>query len=228
MNEVAKVQTNAMPTVQSEADAIARAATEDAGFDRLLKFKKGVYECGVDEQTGLPKRVPIGTELIAHCVGWVKCWIKFIDGQVADRKTYPVIEGRRAPDREELDERDESKWPFLPGTQQRSDPWVYQYILPMESQDGEFQALFVTSSMGGRRAVADLCKSYSRRVTRTHVSAQPIIKLENAVMPTKAWGDVPRPLFTIVGWDENVEGIRTVKAPDSLKDENPFDDQIPF
>jgi hypothetical protein len=224
MNEIS----TAIVNIKTEANAIAEAARDDAGFDSLLKFKKGTYECGVDEQTGQPKEIPLGTELIAHVVGWTKCWIKFIDGQVAERKMYPVIEGKRVPDREELDCKNEDEWPYRPNTKERSDPWVYQYILPVESHDGEFQALFVTSSMGGRRAVADLGKAYSHRAKRTGISAQPIIKLGTAIMPSKAWGDVDRPLFEIAGWDENVEGIRKVAAPDTLKQENPFDDSIPF
>jgi hypothetical protein len=39
---------------------------------------------------------------------------------------------------------------------------------------------------------------------------------------------VPRPSFEIVGWEENIEGIRNVKAPDTLKQEHSFDDTIPF
>jgi hypothetical protein len=71
-----------------------------------------------------------------------------------------------------------------------------------------------------------LCKSYSRRAQRTGHSEQPVIKLGGTVMPTRMFGDVPRPSFEIIGWDSSREGIKEVKAPDTLRQE--MDDEIPF
>jgi hypothetical protein len=216
MNEIEKVLSKELPAVQ-EAAALLNAANEDAGFEKLLKFKKGVYSSDATV-------IEWGTELVAHCVGWTKCWIKFNDAKVVDRKMYRVAEGRRPPEREELDDlqligvKDQKTGMSL-------DPWVYQYLLPMEDKSGEL-LVFVTSSTGGKRAVADLCKSYSRRAQRTGHSEQPIIKLSGTVMPTKMFGDVPRPLFEIIGWDSSREGVREVKAPDTLRQE--MDDEIPF
>lgn len=202
-----------------EANAIGTAAQEDGGFEALLKFKKGVYELSGED-------VPLGREYIAHCVGWTRCWIKFENQQVVERKMYRVAEGRRPPDREELDCQDESVWPKGPNGQP-SDPWVYQYLLPMEDVMTGDVVVFVTSSIGGKRGVADLCKAYSRRVARTGESNQPVIKLSKAVMPTRMYGDVPRPMFEIIGWGgSGMEGIREIKAPDTLKQE--MDDEIPF
>lgn len=216
MNEVEKILSQDLPAVQ-EAAALLNAANEDAGFEKLLKFKKGVYY--TDAQV-----VEWGTELICHCVGWTKCWIKFKDSQVVDRKMFRVAEGRRPPEREELDDK-EMIGVKDPKTGMSADPWVYQYLLPMEDKAGEL-LVFVTSSVGGKRAVADLCKSYSRRAQRTGHSEQPVIKLGGTVMPTRMFGDVPRPSFEIIGWDSSREGIKEVKAPDTLRQE--MDDEIPF
>lgn len=205
-----------LPATQ-EAANIANAANEDAGFERLLKFKKGQYFCDNEE-------VKSGTQYTAHCVGWTKCWIKFKDGSVADRKMYRVADGTRPPERDALDEK-EMIGVKDPKSGLSLDPWVYQHLLPLEDAAGDL-VVFVTSSMGGKRAVADLCKSYSRRAQRTRTSAQPVIRLNVGIMPSKLFGDVPRPLFEIVGWDENKEGIREVKAPDTLRQE--MDDEIPF
>jgi hypothetical protein len=87
-----------------EVENILDAAQENAGFDKLLKFKKGDYLIG-DEP------VPLGTQYIAHAVGWTKSWIKFVDGEVVDRKTYRVAYGERPPVREDLDDLDQDKWP---------------------------------------------------------------------------------------------------------------------
>ena len=215
MNEVTKTTQN-LPA-KSEAEYIGNAAQEDAGFEKLLKFKKGQYESDGEV-------VPWGKEYIAHCIGWTKCWIKFWDQKVVDRKMYRVADGKRPPDREELGDLDRGEWQAGPNGQP-ADPWVYQYLLPMEDKAGDL-VVFVTSSIGGKRAVADLCKSYSRRTARTGQSEQPVIKLGGATMPTRMYGDVPRPNFEIVGWDSNKEGIRSIKAPDTLKEE--MDDEIPF
>ena len=215
MNEVMKSSQN-LPATQ-EATAILNAAQEDAGFEKLLKFKKGVYVCDGQD-------VPQGTQYIAHCVGWTKCWIKFRDGTVVERRTYPVASGKVPPHREELDDQDQSTWePGLDG--KPADPWVYQHLLPLEDKSGDL-IVFVTSSIGGKRAVADLCKLYGRRTSRTGVSEQPLVKITVAVMPSQRFGNVPRPNFEVVGWDSHREGIREVKAPDTLKQE--MDDEIPF
>jgi hypothetical protein len=66
-----------LTTHDTEVENIQIAAQEDAGFERILKFKKGDFIGDED--------VPIGTEYVAHVRAWGKCWIKFVDGQVAER-----------------------------------------------------------------------------------------------------------------------------------------------
>jgi hypothetical protein len=72
--EITKASSNAVAARTKEVENIAAAAKQDAGFDAILKFKKGVY--AVDEKT-----VPLGTEYLAHATAWVKSWTKFIDGE---------------------------------------------------------------------------------------------------------------------------------------------------
>jgi hypothetical protein len=209
---------NKLPAVQ-EAAAIGAAAQQDGGFETLLKFKKGEYFSANEE-------VPLGTEFIAHCIGWTRGWTKFENQAVVDRKMFRVADGRRPPDRDELDANDPTQWPIgISG--QPADPWVFQFYLPMENRETGEVVIFVTSSFGGKRAVADLCKTYSRRVARTGKSEQPVIKLDKAKMPTRQWGDVPRPSFEVIGWTgDEVEGIREVKPMDGINQE--LNDEIPF
>jgi hypothetical protein len=216
MNEITTIKHN-VPAIQ-EANAIGSAASEDGGFEALLKFKKGEYSLSGEV-------VPLGTRYIAHCIGWTRCWIKFEKQQVVERRMYRVADGKQPPDRSELDCLDKSTWPFGP-TNQPSDPWVYQYLLPMENEETGDICIFVTSSIGGKRGVSDLCKGYSRRVARTGIAAQPIVQLAMAKMPTKMYGDVPRPAFDIVGWTgAEAEAIRDIK-PQSIREE--INDDIPF
>ena len=217
--EPAKQETQtsmALTTHGTELENIATAAQEDAGFEKILKFKKGEYFVGEEE-------ILLGSEYLAHVVGWTKCWIKFVDGEVAERKIYPVAKGARPPDREDLDDLDESKWEEgLDG--KPADPWVYQYLLPLENRSNGELVIFVTSSFGGRRAVADLCQLYTRRMQKMG-PGQPIIKLAKADMPTKKFGKVPRPLFEVIGWDNNPVESSPPAETSSSGDTN---DSIPF
>jgi hypothetical protein len=194
----------------AEAEAIHNAAAEDAGFERMLKFKKGVYFVGEEE-------VPLGTRYLAHATAWTKAWIKFADDKVVDRKHYRVARGERPADRNDLDDLDKA---FT-----EDDPWSLQYMVPFENMDNGEIVIFTTSSIGGRRAVAELCDAYAKRRKRGY-NGQPIIQLETVNMPTKLWGDVPRPHFGIVGWDDTPETIPEFHVDEAVDDD--MKDEIPF
>jgi hypothetical protein len=102
--QISKATKNVPAQRSTEAENILGAAREDAGFEKLLKFKKGEFLIGEE-------LVPLGTEYIAHVVGWTKCWIKFVDGEVADRKPYRVAHGEQPPEREDLGDLDRDTWP---------------------------------------------------------------------------------------------------------------------
>jgi len=207
----------------TEVENILGASQEDAGFEKLLKFKKGQFFIG-DEL------VPLGTVFIAHAIGWTKCWIKFVDDERVDRKVYRVALGERPPQREDLDDLEKDNWPEgIDG--KPVDPWSLQYLLPFEkTSDGEV-VIFTTSSFGGRRAVADLCAAYAKRTTKSASCGQPIVKLAQTEMPTKKFGKVPRPQFDIVGWDEPAADIDVTPPFDGtppVTSEDEFEDSIPF
>ena len=147
-----------------------------------------------------------------------------------DRKTYRVSKGERAPERDELDDNDESQWPSGPDGDP-TDPWVYQYLIPFEDVATGDVVIFVTPSVGGRIAVGDLCMAWTRRTKKMPNSGQPIIKLAVGTMPTKKFGKVPRPLFKIVGWDEPSGDIDVLPPDKSRPDDaagGDFEDSIPF
>jgi hypothetical protein len=222
-NELSKTTSSKLP-MNPEAKAIAEEAMQDAGFQKMIKFKRlgdsSGYICD-------DKQLPIGTRMLAYCIGWTKTWVHFHDKQVDKRHIYRVSRGERAPDRESWGNTDPREWPIgIDG--KPADPWVLQYLLPMElvnDNSGELR-VFVASAFGGRRAVADLCSSYARRVQRQPGGGHPIIKLEKTLMPTKNFGDVPRPYFEIIGWDEHKEAVGEVSATKLRQGD--FDDEIPF
>src|SRR6516162_5703190 len=82
-----------------EIENLRAAARQDAGFERILKFRKGEYSIAEEP-------VALGTEYLAHTTAWTKSWIKFVDGEVAERKMFRVSLGEQPPEREDLDDLD--------------------------------------------------------------------------------------------------------------------------
>ena len=226
--------TNTLTTDNTEAKNILGAAQEDATFDKFLKFKKGEYLIGDDP-------VPLGTEYLA--AAWTKTWVKFADDKVVERKVYRVARGERPPQREDLGDLDEAKWPR--GRDGKPfDPYVFQYLLPLENLTTGEVLIFVTPSIGGRQAVSNLCKEYAKRKMKGQ-NGQPIIQLAVGEMPTKNFGKVPCPVFEIVNWDDTGDGLAateaslaaaipvqpalsTKKTATESKKHDDMDDEIPF
>jgi hypothetical protein len=216
-NDLMEKPKNLPATLEAEADNILAAAKEDSGFEKLLKFKKGKFFIGDVE-------VPLGRQYVVHANHWTKCWIKFADGKVIDRRMGKTAEGFIPPAREELGDTNPEKWETGLDGKPR-DPWSFQYLLPMEDVENGEVAIFTTASIGGRRGVADLGKAYGRRAKKG-LRSLPIVRLAVAEMHTKKYGPVPRPEFEITDWEEvaagSVEVIAPISAADDLNDEIPF------
>src|SRR5262249_48932574 len=187
-NDLTKTQNNLPANYEEEADNLL-STTE--GRDPLLKFVKGKYKIGDDE-------VPLGTQYVAHASQLVFCWIKFVDGKVADRRMGKAAEKWVPPERAELGDTDQSEWEVEDG--KPKDPWSFQHLLPFEDMETGEVAIFVTSSIGGKIATDELVRAYARRLRRTKSRANPTISLACKQMPTKKYGDVPRPHFPVDRW----------------------------
>jgi hypothetical protein len=208
--EIVKSQNTLPANHEEEADHLLSSTQ---GHDRLLKFNKGRYKVGDDE-------VPLGTQYVAHAGQLTFCWIKFIDSKVADRRMGLAAAGFVPPKREELGDNDQSEWAIVDGSPK--DPWNFQHLLPLENlQTGEL-LIFTTSSIGGKIGTEEVVREYARRLKRKGSRALPIVKLAVKQMPTKKFGDVPRPYFEVEGWEDAPAGDAKLNL---AKD---FDDEIPF
>jgi hypothetical protein len=216
-------------TRNTEVENIEETARGEASFDAFLLFKKGDYS--IDEV-----KVPLGTEYFAHPEAWVKLWRKYDGEQVVERRVYRVAKGEKPPEREDLDDWPGTEnWPI--GDDGKSyDPWALFYLIPFENPETDDAVVFSTRSIGGHRAVADLAKAWAQRCNRIKNCGLPKIKLAVTDMPSKKWGPVKRPLFTIVGWDDRDQTDATVKALPPNNDGgksgggsvNDMNDEIPF
>ena len=230
MSNVAEVDDKKVVAISSEAetDNLIASAQEDVGLGALLKFKDGAYFINKDEE------VPLGTKYIVHLSAFTKAWVKFVDSKLTDRKIYSMARGEIPPDREELDEPEKIGSKGSNGMS--DDPWNYQYMLPLENMSSSEVAIFVTATVGGRRAVSDLVDKCARLRKKGQLG-QPIIELQSAEMPTKYGKKQPRPDFVLVGWDD-AEGVPSFpeaslaaalpidKAAANKRDD--MDDEIPF
>ena len=193
----------------TEAENIHDAAQEDLSY-KLLKFKKGDYFIG--EET-----VPLGTEYIAQPIAWTKVWIKFKDGKVVERKLYRAALKEKPVDREDLDEwEDRSGWE-LGLDDKPQDPWVKQYLLPLENAETGELVVFTTSSVFGRIAVAELCDGWAKQRGKRGV---PVIEIQCGTKKSK-YGKVACPVFQVVRWEGDLQELPSTVA-DEMNDEIPL------
>ena len=73
-----------------------------------------------------------------------------------------MARGETPPLREALDDLDQASWP-RGHDGKPADPWVFQYLLPLENLETGEVVIFVTQSVGGQRAVSDLAESYGKQ-----------------------------------------------------------------
>jgi hypothetical protein len=200
MQNVERQNANLPAQLSDSADNILRAAKSAVP---MLRFVKGKYFIGEDE-------IPVGHEYIAYPLDWVRGWVKWWDDAVVAEKLGKVAEGFQPPEREELGDTDESKWP------DGKDPWCRQNMLPMEDRETGDLVVFNSNSHGGRIAIEKLAARVARDLKSGRDRGRPTIGLHVATFTSKDYGKIARPDFQIVGWEYD-----EVPPP-------PLDDEIPF
>jgi hypothetical protein len=194
-----------------DTNPFLEAANEAGGeIGLLLKFVKGKYEVGDDE-------VPLGTQFVAHIDQLARGYVKFLDGQVADRRIGMVADGYKLPPREELGDLDETRWEKDSQGKPR-DPWVVQWYLALTRVETGELLTFVTGSKGGISAIGALCRVYARKYG---IGVLPIVALRVRSYKHKLFGRIETPDFEIVGWD----GVPAQAVPQSYPEE---EEEVPF
>lgn len=220
---IAKTQTSNAPATQ-QTDPWLKVAAEAGSnpFGKLLKFVKGKWEIGDDE-------IPLGTEFVAHIDQLHRGWTKFKDGEVVDSILVKVADGNDLPEREELDDLDQTKWE-RDGDGKPRDPWVKQWYLPLVSLDVGDVCTFVTSSAGGNSCIANLCRIYGNQQRKDLL---PIITLKTRSYNHKKYKRIETPDFGIGGWHPSGQSAMTMtaanpKAGPAAAVNADMDDEIPF
>lgn len=187
----------------------------------MLKFKDGFYFA--DKTLMLPEDQ---TALHLAAVDVVTCWVHWQDKLPAEtRITQP---GQPHPQRDELGDTDQSKWPLgLDG--RPDDPWKDTRYLYLVDVATAAEYTFTCDTIGGRRAVSDL-KAAIQKVRLAHPGAIAVVKLSSKAMPT-SYGPKPRPAFEPVDWKDGSRGESAMAEPNPLPPPSSADemsDEIPF
>jgi hypothetical protein len=124
-------------------------------------------------------------------------WAKIVDSKIADRQIGRIEDGYQRLPREELDDRDDRRWPFN-NRDEREDPWKMTTYLPMRClEDGE-PVVFGPFAPTQLAAIKQLVKVF-RRVDRG--GKDPVLLLGSESFKNKSGGTTYKPVFKIVGWE---------------------------
>ena len=105
MNEITKVETQVPATLNTLDPYAAYGAAVASQSAPFLKFVKGVYQHGSDDEELL-----VGTKMIPNMAELKTGFIKWHDGQAIEERMVLIIDGG-VPTREECGELESANWP---------------------------------------------------------------------------------------------------------------------
>ena len=192
------------------------APTTTAG--RTVKFTKDGIFATTDDGTPLSE----DKTFVALCDETLVGWIKFNGpGEPPERKCGLLFNGFKMPLRSELGDTDPTGWEKgLSG--QPQDPWLHQMCLVLQECDSGELYTFVSTSNTGRRAIANLLRTYERLRVKDEV---PLVKLKVSGFEHRdaRVGWVKVPAFVVVGRTSRDSAFRSAPTAQEI-----LDDAIPF
>lgn len=205
MNAVTEINQNTAVATPGGYDPFAAYGQEAASSGAFLKFSKGEWLLGQNDD-----EVELGRRLAANMDELSIGWIRWSDGKPAERRMGLLAQGFKPEPRDALGHTDESTWE-LDDEGRPKDPWNATNELPLaDPNDGE-QMTFSASSKGGIGCMGNLCKAYAREY-RSKAGLTPVIELGRDSYKHAKYGKTYVPVLTIVDWVAN--GSVPVPAPD--------------
>lgn len=218
MNEIERRKSTEAAASANPFLAYGEAQNQRAIVGQLLKFSKGDFLAGQDEE-----EVPEGSQFIANMDEMLAGWVRWEANKPTDHVMGKVSDGYQPPRRNELGDTDKEQWE-LDAQGKPRDPWQFSNYLLLKSNDkkGVLYTLytFTTSSRGGLNALGDLCKVYGQAMAQ-HPDEYPVIALSvNAYdHPNRAFGRIKVPTFKLVSWAPKAAFADDIDA--IVKDEEP-------
>jgi hypothetical protein len=120
-----------------------------------------------------------------------------------------IADGIAPPERDELDETDESLW------SDRKDPWQPVSILPFWDPETHEIFIFSSSAQGGRDAVAYLIEAYADNCAGHPEDADklPLVELCSDSYVNTHGRTIYKPLFEVRDWILRPTALRRLKPP---------------
>jgi hypothetical protein len=218
----AKIETTAVavPDNRTSVEQYLDATSPVGVVGRLVKFNKEAKFVTADDDVPVDENAEFIALVPETLIGWIRF---YNDGETPRRVMGAVYDGFTLPRRETLGDMDEAEWPTGPSGES-SDPWKHQNALVLQHTDTRELYTFVTTSITGRTAVANLLRHYNR-TRKTHPDELPVVRLRaggfNSKKPGVGWVSVP--VFAIVG---HVSGDASAKPDTSVSAD--LQDEIPW
>lgn len=211
MNELRISTENEVRKTLDLATAYLDIGDQVGSGDDFLKFKRGKFFKGADEQ-----EVAHGTRFAANMRDLQMGFIKFVPESPPEKAM--ARPGQSPVQRESLGDTDEAQWE-RDDNGVAKDPWTPAWELPLKDLATGEELVFSTSSAGGINALGRLSKAYGNRLAMAG-HAVPIVELGASSYRHKRFGDVDVPTLRIVAWQKE-EDLVAGKAEG-------LDDSIPF
>jgi hypothetical protein len=182
-----------------------------------LFFKKGVWFRGNDEFD------PSGHHFLANHLEAYTGHTRWSDKKPVEHRLVRCTDYRMKEPREALGFTDKNSWEVNDrGIPQ--DPWQPSDRMVLRMMDsGEDLLTFITSSVGGRNAIAKLLGKVAKS-PKAAAGKMPVVKLQCGTYIHDDYGTVNYPIFDIIDWaywDRNDEAPQIGK-PVELDDDIPF------
>jgi hypothetical protein len=185
-----------------------------------LYFKKGVWYRGQEAFD------PKGLHFLVNYQEAYTGWTRWSDKKPVDQRLVRCADYARKEPREALGFTDENQWE----TNERGipqDPWQPSDRVVLRTMDSSEDLLtFITSSVGGRNAIAKLLGKVAHSV-HAPPGKMPVVELECGTYDHDDYGVVNYPVFKVVDW-AYWDGGDPEHHGTALPVSEQFDDSIPF
>ncbi|MFC0302759.1 hypothetical protein [Rhizorhabdus histidinilytica] len=196
MNALTNVEQGGAIAVQGGYDPFAAYGAEAANGGTFLKFSKGEWLLGQDNQD-----VELGRLLVANMNELSIGWIRWEDGKPAERRMNLLTSGIRPDSRAELGYTDQTLWD-TDADGKPVDPWNFTNELPLADPETGEQMTFSASSKGGIGCIGNLCKAYAAQRGQ-HPGLFPVLELARNSYMHPVYKKTYVPVLNIVDWVEN-------------------------
>jgi hypothetical protein len=216
MNAITELNQNTALAAASGYDPFAAYGAEAASGGTFLKFSKGEWLLGQNDD-----EVELGRLLAANMEELSIGWIRWEDGKPVERRMNLLVSGVKPEPRDALGYTDQTLW-GADDDGNPKDPWNFTNELPLADPETGEQMTFSASSKGGIGCIGNLCKTYAKGRAQ-NAGLVPVIELARDSYKHAKYGKTYVPVMNIVDWVEN----GSVPQPAAASEDEPAERETP-